>query len=115
MCCPEQYFILDVSADLRERQRATLVERVPALASRVVWLDTLPAALRGVMLANEVLDAMPVERFVVRDGEINALGVTWQLGRLDWSEMRASEDCVPPYAPSRAISALRCRTATRRK
>ena len=88
---PGQYFILDVSADLRERQRATLVERVPALASRVVWLDTLPAALRGVMLANEVLDAMPVERFVVRDGEINALGVTWQLGRLDWSETRASE------------------------
>ena len=88
---PGQYFILDVSADLRERQRATLAERVPALASRVVWLDTLPAALRGVMLANEVLDAMPVERFVVRDGDINALGVTWQLGRLDWSETRASE------------------------
>ena len=43
-CCPEQLLHLDVSAELRERQRATLVERVPALASRVVWLDTLPAA-----------------------------------------------------------------------
>jgi SAM-dependent MidA family methyltransferase len=43
------------------------------------------------MIANEVLDAMPVERFVVRDGEVNALGVTWQLGHLDWSETRADE------------------------
>jgi SAM-dependent MidA family methyltransferase len=88
---PERYYILDVSADLRERQRATLEARVPALASRVVWLDTLPASLCGVMIANEVLDAMPVERFVVREGKINALGVTWQLGRLDWSETRAGD------------------------
>jgi SAM-dependent MidA family methyltransferase len=88
---PERYYILDVSADLRERQRATLEERVPELAARVVWLEALPASLRGVVIANEVLDAMPVERFVVRDGGVNALGVTWQLGRLDWSETRASE------------------------
>jgi SAM-dependent MidA family methyltransferase len=88
---PEHYYILDVSAELRDRQRITLLERVPSLASRVVWLDALPARLRGVMIANEVLDAMPVERFVVRDGNVNALGVTWQLGRLDWSETRASE------------------------
>ena len=67
------------------------------------------------MIANEVLDAMPIERFVVRDGEINALGVTWQLGRLDWSETRASDRLRRPYAPSSASSALRCRTATRRK
>src|SRR5688572_21737488 len=42
------------------------------------------------MVANEVLDAMPVERFRVRGGEVNALGVTWQLNRLDWSETRAT-------------------------
>jgi SAM-dependent MidA family methyltransferase len=42
------------------------------------------------MLANEVLDAMPVERFAIRGGAVNALGVTWQLGRLEWSEARAS-------------------------
>jgi SAM-dependent MidA family methyltransferase len=89
---PERYLILDVSADLRDRQRDLLRERVPASFGRVAWIDALPEAFRGVMLANEVLDAMPVERFVVRNGGINALGVTWQLGRLDWSETRADAD-----------------------
>jgi SAM-dependent MidA family methyltransferase len=87
---PERYLILEVSADLRERQRATLVERVPDLIDRVTWLDAWPDELRGVVLANEVLDAMPVERFRVRGGQVNAVGVTWQLGRLDWSETHAS-------------------------
>lgn len=86
---PRHYFILEVSADLRDRQQATLAERVPHLASRVAWLDALPNELTGIVIANEVLDALPVQRFVVRGNQINALGVTWQLGRLDWSEVRA--------------------------
>ncbi len=60
---PEQYLILEVSADLRERQRALLAERVPRLAERVQWLDALPDGLSGVILGNEVLDALPVQRF----------------------------------------------------
>lgn len=86
---PAHYFILEVSADLRERQRKTLAERVPGLLSRVEWLDRWPTALRGVVLANEVLDALPVQRFRIRGGQVNAVGVTWQLGRLDWSEVHA--------------------------
>jgi SAM-dependent MidA family methyltransferase len=86
---PGRYLILDVSADLRERQRRTIMERAGDLAGRVEWLDAPPAGFVGIMLANEVLDAFPVERFRVRSGAINALGVTWQLGRLDWSEIRA--------------------------
>ena len=86
---PARYRILDVSADLRERQRRTLEAAVPELLGRVEWLDRLPAEFTGVVLANEVLDAMPVERFVARGGAVNSLGVSWQLGRLDWSETRA--------------------------
>lgn len=86
---PARYCILDVSADLRERQRRTLEAAVPELLGRVEWLDRLPADFTGVVLANEVLDAMPVERFVARGGAVNSLGVSWQLGRLDWSETRA--------------------------
>jgi SAM-dependent MidA family methyltransferase len=86
---PARYRILDVSADLRERQRATLQQAVPSLLDRVEWLDRLPDALHGVIVANEVLDAMPVERFALRGGEINALGVTWHFGRFEWSETRA--------------------------
>lgn len=89
---PDRYYILEVSADLRERQRATLRERVAGLADRVEWLDSLPVDFRGVVLANEVLDALPVQRFRISGEHINALGVTWQLGRLDWSETRADEN-----------------------
>lgn len=89
-CLPARYRILDVSADLRERQRATLEAAVPQLVDRVEWLDRLPGDFTGIVVANEVLDAMPVERFVVRGGVVNALGVTSQLGRLEWSEARAA-------------------------
>lgn len=59
---PTHYFILELSADLRERQRQTLAACEPALASRVHWLDSLPEQFDGVVIGNEVLDAMPVER-----------------------------------------------------
>jgi SAM-dependent MidA family methyltransferase len=88
---PDRYCILDVSADLRERQRATLAEAVPQLLDRVDWLDRLPEGHEGVIVANEVLDAMPVERFVMRRAQVNALGVTTHLGRLGWSEARAMD------------------------
>jgi SAM-dependent MidA family methyltransferase len=74
---PERYAILEVSADLAERQRAR-VEQLPLeLRQRVVWLDQFPRKLlRGVILANEVLDALPVQRFVVRSGKAYELGVS---------------------------------------
>lgn len=89
---PQRYLILEVSADLRERQRALVQERAPAHAARVEWLDRLPEEFRGVVLANEVLDALPVQRFRIRGDQVNALGVTWQLGRLDWSEVHADAE-----------------------
>ena len=64
---PSAYNILEVSADLRQRQEVRLRECVPDLVERVNWLDSPPAASCGVILANEVLDALPVERFVRRD------------------------------------------------
>ncbi|MFL6550250.1 MAG: class I SAM-dependent methyltransferase, partial [Povalibacter sp.] len=89
---PDHYYILEVSADLRARQRATLEQRVPQLLARVQWLDQLPESMRGVVLANEVLDALPVQRFRIRGTQVNAMGVTWQLGRLDWSEVHADPE-----------------------
>ncbi|HXN11265.1 MAG TPA: SAM-dependent methyltransferase, partial [Steroidobacteraceae bacterium] len=60
---PERYCILEVSAQLRARQRATLSALPAALAQRVSWLETLPAApFDGVVLANEVADALPFQR-----------------------------------------------------
>ncbi len=72
---PLRYDIVEVSAELRERQRRTLAERVPALLARVRWLDALPPRIEGVIIANEVLDAMPVRIFRVREQAVYERGV----------------------------------------
>lgn len=62
-CLPGNYFILEVSADLRARQYERIAQQVPHLLDRVVWLSTLPdTPIEGVVIANEVLDALPVHR-----------------------------------------------------
>jgi SAM-dependent MidA family methyltransferase len=60
---PHHYLILEPSPDLQERQRTRIAAEVPHLVGRCEWLMRLPQTLRGVVLANEVLDAMPVHRF----------------------------------------------------
>ncbi|MBN8480468.1 MAG: SAM-dependent methyltransferase [Xanthomonadales bacterium] len=69
---PARYRILEPSADLRERQRERLRENLPqALAARVEWLDGPPADVwRGVLFANEVIDALPATRFSVVNGDV---------------------------------------------
>jgi SAM-dependent MidA family methyltransferase len=74
---PSRYSILEISAELRERQRLTLASLPPALRSRVQWLESLPAApMSGLILANEVADALPFERFVVTGEGVAAEGVS---------------------------------------
>ena len=77
-CLPERYLILELSSELRARQQQTLGQHCPQLAERIVWLDSLPAeGFRGVILANEVLDAMPVQRFCIDYDEPHELRVGW--------------------------------------
>jgi SAM-dependent MidA family methyltransferase len=56
---PERYLLLEVSPDLRERQRTLLAERFPADIGRFTWIDRLPEKIRGIVIANEVLDVVP--------------------------------------------------------
>ncbi len=74
----ERYRILEVSPDLRARQQSLLNTRLGSeRLVRVEWLDALPEQpIRGVVLANEVLDAMPVEVFAWRDRQVLQCGVT---------------------------------------
>ncbi len=58
--CPDYYYILETSADLRKQQHDNIMHAIPDLAPSVVWLDRMPEAFTGVILANEVCDAMPV-------------------------------------------------------
>lgn len=69
-CLPEHYAIIELSGELRVRQAQILKERVPHLLERVCWLDALPEDFSGCILANEVLDVMPVQLVVWREGSI---------------------------------------------
>jgi SAM-dependent MidA family methyltransferase len=77
---PQEYRILEVSADLRERQHRLLREELGDQADAVVWLDRMPEAHRGVVIANEVVDALPVERFLKRGNKVLQLRVAEEDG-----------------------------------
>ncbi len=65
---PGQYFILELSPDLKQRQQQTITQRAPHLLARVCWLDGLPeSGFQGVILANEVVDAMPVHLLLFKE------------------------------------------------
>lgn len=82
---PRRYLILELSADLRARQQALVEQRIPHLATRVQWLDALPpAGFRGVIFANELLDAMPAYRFRIEDGGASELHVMWRDTGFAW-------------------------------
>ncbi len=84
---PQRYLILELSADLRARQRELLERRVPHLLERVEWLESLPhAPLRGVVLANELLDAMPVRRFHVTRQGVEELCVACEGDGFGWRQ-----------------------------
>ncbi len=74
---PAQYAILELSAELRERQQRTIAGQCPDLLPRCRWLNRLPDAFEGVVIANEVLDAMPVERFRVGGDGLRIIQVAW--------------------------------------
>ena len=74
---PDAYFIIELSAELQQRQANHIQQQVPHLYERVVWLQSLPTKkINAVVLANEVLDAMPVTQFIKQDGQVFPLGVT---------------------------------------
>lgn len=83
---PAHYYILDLSADLRERQRERLHKELPHLLGRVTWLSVLPETFKGIVLANELLDAMPVH--LIRFDPVNPVEryVGWNGERLTWCD-----------------------------
>jgi SAM-dependent MidA family methyltransferase len=105
---PPTYCIVELSPALRARQRETIATQVPAALSRVQWLTDAPAApLDGVVLANEVLDALPLRLFARIDGVDYERGVTCDAtGALTWSRWAADAalratiaQCFAPAQP----------------
>ncbi|MCR4302215.1 MAG: SAM-dependent methyltransferase [Sulfuricaulis sp.] len=86
---PERYLILELSADLRARQTETIRLKAPHLFGRVHWLAGLPEKFRGMVMANELLDAMPVTRFKVTEAGVNEFYVGWENNHFVWREKPA--------------------------
>lgn len=90
---PVAYFIIELSAELQQRQRETIQKMAPNLIEKVHWLTSLPdEQLNGVVIANEVLDAMPVQRFCIKGDEIKLLGVELVEGALSLKYRLASDE-----------------------
>lgn len=87
---PGYYYILEVSADLRERQQQLIVEELPGWRDKVVWLSELPATFTGCIIGNEVLDAMPVHLVHVTADGLNEHGVIWENQRFAWQDRQLS-------------------------
>lgn len=85
-CLPMRYAILEVSPDLRQRQQARIRQEIPGLADRVVWLDGLPENFSGLVIGNEVLDALPVHLVRRQDGTWLERGVGTGEGGFFWSD-----------------------------
>lgn len=72
---PQRYAILELSGELRERQRQTIALRAPELAGRVAWLDAMPESFSGAVIGNELLDAMPAHIVAWREEAVCERGV----------------------------------------
>lgn len=89
---PDYYFILEVSADLRERQQQWIQQKCGDLAARVIWLDRLPEKnFSGMIFANEVLDAMPVAKFHWKEGKLFEYFITLEQDHLAYLLEKPSE------------------------
>lgn len=90
----QNYFILELSADLIAWQQETIASKVPHLKDKVIWLNELPRDFNGVILANEVLDAQPCELVSYHDGVAGGLGVTYQDGKFSFKPCQLSQSAT---------------------
>lgn len=87
---PKTYYILELSSELQQRQKTTIKKVFPELMDRMIWLSSLPNNFSGVVIANEVLDAMPAKRLVNQKHGFVELGVDFQKNKFVWQALDQS-------------------------
>ncbi len=110
---PRRYLILEVSAELRERQQHTLAAHAPALLEKVQWLERLPETFSGMIVGNEVLDALPVSRFQRSAQGFDEFSVavkgdsfTWRLRPAN-ADLQAALEALEGTLPDRLVEEYR--------
>ncbi len=81
-----RYYIIELSANLKNRQQHTIHRHAPHLAHKITHLSALPDYLDGILLGNEVLDAIPVPVYQRNESEITEMGVCWQEDKFVWQK-----------------------------
>ena len=89
-----KYYIIELSAQLKNKQMKTIKKVLPEIFNRVEWLTELPKDFKGVVIANEVLDAIPAKRITYSKGYFVELGVGFQNDNFQW------EKFTQPYLSS---------------
>ena len=94
-CLPRKYFISELSSTLRKRQQTRIATYAPHLLDRVSWLDELPESFTGVMLGNEILDAIPTHRVRFnKNSEHEQLFVGYENNQLTWVGCKPENDIL---------------------
>lgn len=88
---PEHYYILEVSPDLIEKQKEKLEKALPNYFEHIIWLDKLPKTFDGIMLANEILDAMPVHHFEYNNKQLKEIFVALESDKLVFTKEKPSK------------------------
>lgn len=89
-CLPEYYYILEPSADLKQRQLELFAEQGSQFLNKIKWLSELPPQLfSGVMLANEVIDAIPIHKFKIENNVFYEFYVDVHNGEFQWQSLPA--------------------------
>ncbi len=83
---PGKYYIIELSSQLVDRQKKTIKKVLPEIFDRVEWLTKFPINFKGVVIANEVLDAIPAKRITFSKGSFVELGVDFQNGSFQWQK-----------------------------
>jgi SAM-dependent MidA family methyltransferase len=104
---PNRYLLLEVSADLRQRQTQALARLPEHLSQRAVWLDALPKSFEGAIIANEVLDVLPVHLLYFSEGQIHERGVAsyaedsfiWRDNLVLPPDLKAAASCIQTGFP----------------
>lgn len=92
---PQHYYILEVSNHLRQVQKETLLKLPESIVKRVQWLESLPDVFEGFIIANEVLDAIPVHLIHRKNGDIFERGVKVVDEELQWDDRPLTPETNP--------------------
>lgn len=97
-CTPNHYYIYEASIMLRKKQRLFFQTHYPQFLAHMTWLDTLPTDFTGIIIANEVLDALPIHCFQLDEDTIKERCVYWENNSFHWKHCSPTSSALAEQA-----------------